>query len=387
MKIKEPLIILATFLVLFNSCNKKSEKSIPVLDLESAVSTPSEIKCSDFIESFEYIPLETSENCLVGTSPTVQIVGENIVVQTINDCLIFDRNEGRFKYRIARQGRGPGEYQRTMRLVDPVNETVFFRRSGGDILEYSLQNELVNEFQIPTYDGSLETPSLPTDFIVYKNWLLCYFTNLIGDEKKLIMAINKNTGKPDFIIPNKHVFERKPLSIISTNELSFYTFNNQLFFKEDYNDTVFSLQDSVLAPHLIISTGKYHFAYDKKWDRSVDKSVFITPRNIMESNQYLYFEYYQNKEPYNGLYSKENDKLVVATNAEGIPNDVDDFVNFSPKSYNSDDIWLGITDAWNITDWFEQNPEKAAKLPPRLQKLKNIKENDNPVIVIAKLKE
>ena len=39
------------------------------------------------------------------------------------------------------------------------------------------------------------------------------------------------------------------------------------------------------------------------------------------------------------------------------------------------------------TDGFSENPEKASNLPPHLQKFRNINENDNPVVMIAKLKE
>jgi len=46
-----------------------------------------------------------------------------------------------------------------------------------------------------------------------------------------------------------------------------------------------------------------------------------------------------------------------------------------------------VIDAFEIVNWFSNNPDKAAKLPSHLQKLRNIKETDNPVIMIAKLKE
>ena len=325
----EQIIIFMAVLIGFSNCNKNSEKVIPIIDLESAVSSPSEIKCSDFIESIEYIPLETNENCLVGNSPSAQIMSGNIIVQTFNECLIFETETGKFKYRVARQGRGPGEYRSTMRIVDPINKTIFFRGTGSQIFEYSLQNELVNEIQIPDYDGSLETPSLPTDFFAYNNMVFCYFTNITGDEKKLIMAVRKNNSSPEFIIPNKNVFDHHEVTSFSTGESDFYTFDNHLYFKEIFNDTVFSVQDSVLVPHLIINSGKYLYSYKMKEGLASKPDKIITPRNIKESNRFLCFDYFINSERHIGLYSKEDQNLIVAPINEGIKNDIDNFVNFT----------------------------------------------------------
>jgi len=43
-------------------------------------------------------------------------------------------------------------------------------------------------------------------------------------------------------------------------------------------------------------------------------------------------------------------------------------------------------EAYEILEWFENNPEKAAKLPAHLKALSKLKEDDNPVVVIVKLK-
>ena len=37
-------------------------------------------------------------------------------------------------------------------------------------------------------------------------------------------------------------------------------------------------------------------------------------------------------------------------------------------------------------DWFKKNPEKAKKLPERLKKLFKLTPEDNPVVMIVKLK-
>jgi hypothetical protein len=40
-----------------------------------------------------------------------------------------------------------------------------------------------------------------------------------------------------------------------------------------------------------------------------------------------------------------------------------------------------------ILEWIKQNPEKFKSLKPELQKLKDLKLEDNPVVVIGKYKK
>ena len=44
-------------------------------------------------------------------------------------------------------------------------------------------------------------------------------------------------------------------------------------------------------------------------------------------------------------------------------------------------------DAYKIKLWFETNAEKSEKLPEYLQRLKNIQETENPIVMIARLKK
>ena len=71
----------------------------------------------------------------------------------------------------------------------------------------------------------------------------------------------------------------------------------------------------------------------------------------------------------------------------GFENDIDNFIPFQFYSINNSGELVGFQEAYIVKKWFDENPDKAAKLPPNLQKLKNIKETDNPIVMIAKLKE
>ena len=79
--------------------------------------------------------------------------------------------------------------------------------------------------------------------------------------------------------------------------------------------------------------------------------------------------------------------IKVADNSSGIKNDIDGFMNLTFDSINSEGDLIGLIQANDIVHWIENNPERIKSLYPVFQKLKNIKWEDNPVIVIAKYKE
>jgi len=57
-----------------------------------------------------------------------------------------------------------------------------------------------------------------------------------------------------------------------------------------------------------------------------------------------------------------------------------------PISISDDNELISVIQAIEITKWKATNPDKALKLLPKIPWLNRINELDNPVIVIAKLK-
>jgi len=93
------------------------------------------------------------------------------------------------------------------------------------------------------------------------------------------------------------------------------------------------------------------------------------------------------KNKYFALYDKTKRILKVVDNSLGIKNDIDRFINITFDSMNSFEELIGLIQANDLVNWMERNPEKLNVLNSELQKLKNVKIEDNPIIVIAKYKE
>ena len=93
------------------------------------------------------------------------------------------------------------------------------------------------------------------------------------------------------------------------------------------------------------------------------------------------------KNKYFALYDKTKRILKVVDNSLGIKNDIDRFINITFDSMNSFEELIGLIQANDLVNWMQKNPEKLNVLNSELQKLRNVKMEDNPIVVIAKYKE
>ena len=198
---------------------------------------------------------------------------------------------------------------------------------------------------------------------------------LFGEEGKNPLPQYKHISKIGFVL--------------STKEAKFYHYNNNLFFKENYNDTVFRVESTSLAPSIVLYTGKYRKPYESKWVPASQRenNEYITPFDIMESDSYLFFKFYFEEKTRFCFYDKESMRLKTTVLEDGIINDLDNFIPFIPISVSDRGELIGSVDGYIVHQWFLDNPIKANNLPEEIKKLQNLKETGNPVVMIAKLKQ
>ena len=123
------------------ACQPKSSSlsECPIINVRSALQKETPISMKEDVVSIQYIPLETTDSCLISNLLNLQVTTDYMFMYNgkTEEVLQFDR-KGKFIRRVGRQGNGPGEYSMISELaVDDSNKELSIFQYGGDALVYS----------------------------------------------------------------------------------------------------------------------------------------------------------------------------------------------------------------------------------------------------------
>ena len=198
--IKVLCMVLSLCIVLY-SCNSVSKnddaQDVPVIDWSENLST---VKL-DIAElaNVKYIPLETTDSCLIDVI-TGAAIGDDTIVLTDSKqgCVFIFDDSGRFVGRINRKGSGPEEYPfMSKTAVDFSKKEVYvYSMLGNRVFAYDFNGVFLRKTNIGR-------PGQFDDFYNYNDSLLIAYdkTNLslaqsgFNDEPYRYITINKLSGE------------------------------------------------------------------------------------------------------------------------------------------------------------------------------------------------
>jgi hypothetical protein len=383
---REYMKLIDVFLMILVFTNLRAQQSknenLIVIPLAKNISQISEIKSSQFIDSFEYIQLETNEKCLIGSDSKAIILNDLILIYKGNCCYIFDRKTGKYLYALSKYGRGPEEYRYSLMAFDLSNRIIYSMGWSNNLMMFRLDGKYLGSFPIPFQQGGLEAPSLMFSFSTLSNSLIVgYSTNILGPENKLLTIFNQK-GEVIKLYPNKNIYPTQPLKVLSLLEAYFYNIGNDTYFKERYNDTVFKVTVKSLIPHIVYELGQYSVPYEIKWKpiEELQNSKFIIVRQVFENNSWIITKLTRENTDYVALFNKRTNKLSISP---VIKDDIDNFIQFNPDYIDQNGNLVSIVSAYDINRWFKGN---TSKLSDRIKGLQNIDITQNPIVIIGKTK-
>lgn len=154
-------LFLMVLVVLLSSCNSNPKQAeVPVIDL-TKVTDETDFSLADVADNFRLIALETNENCLLG--PSRFAVGDRYIVACSYEGMIsrlkWFTNEGDFIQQIYDFGKGPEEYMRIRGMSFSADESIFsFSDSDGkEIVQVSLDEDLKRRVISPDISFPLVT--------------------------------------------------------------------------------------------------------------------------------------------------------------------------------------------------------------------------------------
>ena len=387
------------FLLFITGCHFSSEKATVqnidnayIVDVVSCIEQNHKMNISDIASEVSYIPLETNANNLIKNIRKV-VFTENFIFVSDEDGLYQFTASGKYIQQIGSKGRGPGEYLSIINYA--VNE------SANVVL-------VVGEYSTITYD--LEGNYIQT-FIKPPGIIFEFF-----DQDRIVFYKKNNVNSPINLIitsldlkPIKffYNFNPKPVTNYGLLGAPLYNFNGYIYFKEHWNDTLFRLQDSVLVPHIIFN--EKDLLLDKSFELTETNnfSVFISQLDevedklvtdrILEGERFVFISYIQGQNPRTQkyirvLFDKENSYTYCINKGE-FKNDIDGGIDFYPKQIVDSRVLIQWLDVFNLKAYtatvdFATSAPKYPSKKKELEKLSsNLKDNDNPVLMLLKLKE
>jgi len=401
MKLLTKTIFIVVFIFSCKNANYKNKDQLLVFDLKELPEI-NNVKLSDlgFLD-IEYIPLETKEEIMIPGINELTFMANNRIIADGNYFLLKDwnlilkfRSDGSFVCRIGAEGRGPNEYTVAHGIdVSPENHNVYVISAWQKKFNvYSVNGEFIRSFQIPIF--------APADFRFVDGNILCYSDNLQGDIENSYVLMDTN-GIILKNFPNKYPFTKNKVAFGFARENIFYRFNNHLFKKEVYSDTIYVYKNMDFIPSLVIKVGG-KLITPKARSESEDMEIaykYINPYNLFQFGDFVYYAFmYEfilggDAKKIGFLGSIKNDYLSVISLKEGLINDLDGGPNILPMTTKDDYTVISIIDALKLKTHVESLEFKNSKpkYPEKKKKLEmiadNLKETDNPVIILVRLKE
>jgi hypothetical protein len=381
---KQSIVLIFVFGIF--SCTKHQQDQIYI---NPALFKITEIQLSEYAEDVQYIPL--SFEIPIKSIRAIDFCDNFIFIGTGTEGMLVYNNDGSLYKKIGNKGRGPGEYYSVNSFsIDPKNKLVYLLDAGpsAKIMVYTFNGVFKYEFSNAHLNGVFQK-------IVFQNERLYLFEIVIAGSATYDWVEIDLHGE----VISKKINSIPKFSTMATLMINpIYLFNGGIGYWNQYNDTIFCIKNSKNSARLFFAKGEHRLPFDN----NIDLSNFFLPINIVESNNYIWIVEFNR--PKNEVIiidkNKGSSKLVNSiknkdTVLPGIFNDLDGGGNFEPRSYNNsdgDEYLVGWVEAYQLkanvaSETFNKTTAKYPEKKKELKKLANgLTENDNPVLMLVKLK-
>ena len=388
-------LLSVTFIFLIISCNtnKKgtTEKAtIPIVEIGKALNnfSSSTRSFTEFIDSIKYIPLETLPECNIEEIQKIVCYKGDFYTWDYNSILKFDTN-GKFIQEIGKRGRGPKEYARVREFT--IRSDKLYINEGRKIVAYS------------TIDGSyVSTYPFPN------RWFVERLNNQF-------VTINANKGFIEFVDEKGNITDSVNYEHYTRNDIfpemmiypiydAFFGISQSLKISTSHNDTLFEINNrNQLIPRYILDLGDYKLADKERLEYSgdfenFDKSTTKLIRPVpLETNDFLIIQlgkwgtvsslknigFYDKKADLLGfgIFDKKGNSFSLITE------DQESYPFFFPHFSDEENRLFSWVDAIDMINFYNKNKDKYNFCNPFIRTVKKLEIENNPVLVMVKLKE
>lgn len=371
-------------LILLSGCGQiKSDKSDCVQINLPLSREENIIKLSEIVDSVQYIPLETQDECLIGNVDKIIVTNEDcylIVDKDVTSSVYLFDQEGAFVRKIGNRGAGQGEYV-AIDDVDYDNEYVYiWDGTSRRILKYLMEGD---------YVSSLKFENIAYSMCCIDGGKFAFCCDYAPNEglrvDKMFPSLMIFDGKSEKV--NSDLFFESTISSSGYNCTLNNLCNGNLYLP--LNDTIYHVTNLGVERKYVLKYDKRYFdkknAYIEKIRteqvsandamESYDKDMFpnlITYFDcegidvfFMSMGGFLYYGFYNTS---TGVYRE-----AAADKKSPIIDDMDGVAVFSPR-YSKKNIIYSIMEPTSIL-------EKQKLIPSLKWDKMRLSEESNPILM------
>lgn len=340
------IVITCSLLLFLVGCDVTRQEKQYCIDIEGSMSSMQTIYVTDLAETVKYIPLETTDNSVIGNRPYIRKFRNTLLVASEKQpIMMFDIENGKFIKKIGNIGQGAKEYipsyDRPVFWSDYTENFIFVKSADDKIQQYDSIGNYVGTIKLPKEIGPLSGLSqVAADDYIY------FYRNYLFDESEYdITKVNYHTGKiastitgkqkainPEFIgnlilfpgfgeIPVSpacliYQMKDKCMAFNYMEDPCLWNYSGYTYFKKRFNDTIYIVHDKRLQPHYMFNLGNKRIPYDDRF-KTEEMQDKISVEYILESQKVLFFMCKTNHfhiEPniYWGVYNKLSHEVKIS---------------------------------------------------------------------------
>lgn len=393
--IKQPL----TLFFFYCSINSLVAQEPIIVDIKSGIENRKEVYVSAITDNIQYLPLETTNDNLISYIHTIKITSEFIFVRTFNPIALyrFARN-GKFLNKIGTLGRGPNEYSYMagFGVNEQENEVYLYALEPSRILVYNFDGVFKGKltWQPNEEPDNFSDCACDIEFLSDNNFIIMNSNGRGNTPFNYKIFSKKNTLITKAIQPLQ--FQMRG-AFGTANEFSYFKINDNLFVKENLlNDTLYLVSPTLeFIPQYIFKAGKYScpVKFRQEFMSFMERNdlKYFQPKYIFDCNNSLIFFFIFNKKEFSGYYNKETNETYTF-DSKGLLNDIDGGIYYKPIYQNNNEL-VGYINAMELISYINSIEFKNSvpKYPERKKELEKLVDslnvNDNPVLMLVKLKE
>jgi hypothetical protein len=352
------------------------------------------ITLSGIADDIKYIPLDD-------TIPfegiySIEITAKNIYISMPNAGIVKYDRQGNFEKVIARKGRGPGEllYGHTF-VVDEGSKKVYVT-DLYKILVYTTEGTYLKDISTKDYfiTGADDIE------LSGSNLYLCDFGYMSGFKYHWVFL--DTTGK---LVSAKITSDHTTGTVICGFS---YKFNGNIYYSNILNDTVFSVSPDFKArAAFLFSKGEYRWPVDYQLTSLKDMTLLFRLLQMFETNRFVFLRWSHMDKTAYLIIDKTTKKAYQA-----YKNMKSGMVNYMPVIQN--DLDCGLFTVYGNVNYYAENGDEyityfvspyelkshvsgdefknsVPKYPEKKKELEifanSLKETDNPVLVMVRLKK